>query len=347
MSNIKEIYLHYEDFILILHDDDTVGRTLYDFPEYFLWTAPFRCDKCKALLILNGEMEHYQSIPRAMGNEMNYGGTDVFECPCGNEIEIETLVNYYATSWFCDFDCNGATLTRIHFLWDIIHDLHNAKIKVRVLSNEKKFLDYRLKTLVDHALKTRGYVLIVEGNDDEEIWNQFLRRNWNYYGNIDISRINIAKYGSGGIDAAIKATKYFKGRVLKAIPHKLILDSDNKKDEKIKLLKKNGIAPSKYHILDLKEIESYLFEAQAISKIITVDKKRIDEDLNNFKPIGKEQLDAIFKKHLGRNASSSEKGLIARALKELPLEIKTIIKEIIVETTKLDDVIYDTNDTLD
>lgn len=332
-----EIYLeHEDDFLkLPLHSSTSTGYPIMPLPSWFTWWAPFQCEKCGQITIIEGEIEAFQSLDRQMGTETLYGRTEDYICQkCENTITIDVTVSHYTYCWDCEVEVEGATPVFVDFLEDYIKKLHKQKVEFKQLKSEKADLESRFKTLLEHVKKTGGYVLIVEGKDEKQIWSQFARRT-----GIDVSRLNIAMYGKGGLDEAIKLAKQFKGLVLKSIPHKLVIDSDNEKKEKIEKLRRNEINQSNYHILEKKEIESYLMDAQAISQVLSVSKSVIEKDLKTFGMAGKEQLDALFKKHSGTKATSSVKGLIARAIRELPFEITEILREIEKKSTMIDEAI--------
>jgi len=168
--------------------------------------------------------------------------------------------------------------------------------------------------------KRHGFLIIVEGDDDLEVIRQFFIN-----GGIDMNRISIVKYGKGGCEEAIKFLKSFKSRILKEIPHLLILDSDNKKEEYEKKLKSEGFLKEEYYIFDQKEIESYLIDIKAISTILSVPEKIISRDLKIKKTMGKEELDYIFEKYYGAKPDSQTKGLIAKNM-DVPVEFVNIIE---------------------
>ncbi len=324
-----EIYLQHKSLFFRVIQSETIGMTVYDLPDLLKWIAAYRCNKCTQIAIFEGEAECFDHQQREMGFETFYGSTDILYCPnCDEEITFESFISYYAMSWFCEFECDNAELVQINQLRLYLKALHESKMELRKLQSKEKDILRRLELLAEHAKKMNGYILIVEGDDDLEVWNRLLMTK-----NVDLTKIDIAKYGEGGMDAAIKAAKFFKGKVLKTIPHKLIIDSDNMGDEIKNKLRKSGI--KSYHILEKKEIESYLIEPKALSQILNIDMKTIDEELNNIgaNP-GKEQLDHIFRTFTGKKATSSAKGLVAGALEKTPIEIDEIINNIKLEIVK-------------
>jgi 5S rRNA maturation endonuclease (ribonuclease M5) len=283
-------------------------------------------------------MECFDVKPREMGSETFYGSTDVLCCPnCDNEITFETFVNHYASSWFCEFECDRAELVQVNGLLDLLEELGSCNSELKKLKSESGDLQRRLELLVEKAQKTNGYILIVEGDDDEEVWNRLLLRE-----GVDVARVNIAKYGDGGLDSAIKAAKYFKGRILKTIPHKLIVDSDNRGDERRIRLKKAGIR--NFHILSKKEIESYLLEPKALSQILNADLRTIRQELHKTRKHGKEELDRLFMQIMGKKATPSAKALIAGALEKVPPEMDRIIREIKAAIYELDKILQESED---
>ena len=130
------------------------------------------------------------------------------------------------------------------------------------------------------------------------------------------------------MDEAIKACTLLDKPVLKDIPKKLILDSDNNRDETEKKLKKYGIGKENYHILEKKEIDSYLIDSKALSTVSGLDEKYVEDLIEKHKITSKGGLENMFFKELGIKATSEIKGLIARNLPDTPEEFKAICEEI-------------------
>lgn len=342
MLTDAEVYLESEEEFLTLPLSSSTSSVyvIWDLPQWFFWYLPFKCNKCGQISLFQGEIEIGESHQREMGSQVIYGGSDTFYCEkCDNEITVEVSVDNYAHGWDVEIGTNEATPMLIEGLENFLEGLHDKSCKLKELEVQKTDLESRLQVLVEHAIKTRGYVLIVEGDDDEEVWGQLIRN----FG-IDSSRVNIAKYGDGGLNSAIKAAKFFRGRILKSTPHKLIIDSDNERKKVIQELKKHGIKPVDCHILRRKEIESYLMDSHAIAQILNVSKSIIDYNMKEFGCSGKEELNKIFKKHTGKKATPSLKGVLARALNPIPAELKKILEEINIQTTKMDRAIEDNED---
>ncbi|NIA09231.1 MAG: hypothetical protein GWP10_05720, partial [Nitrospiraceae bacterium] len=142
------------------------------------------------------------------------------------------------------------------------------------------------------------FLLIVEGKDDNKIWTQFLQKT-----GIDFltNRVSVVSPGdskdrNGGWRKAIEMGRFIKKARI-STPFMIVLDSDNKssRDKKEMALKNERFSTEAYHVLDEKEIESYLLDPAIISKTIThktIDE--IEEAINKSKRNGKEKLDDVF-----------------------------------------------------
>ena len=90
-------------------------------------------------------------------------------------------------------------------------------------------------------------------------------------------------------------------------------------------MRQEGIPIEKYHILDEKEIESYLLDPVGISKITTKNVSEVEEAMSNSKRGGKEKLDEVFT-NLGLDKPPAEmKALIVLHMADIPDEIVSII----------------------
>lgn len=175
------------------------------------------------------------------------------------------------------------------------------------------------------------FLLIVEGRDDNKIWRQFLQKT-----GIDLTtkRVSVVSPGdsedkNGGYKKAIEMGIFIKKARI-STPFMIVLDSDGKNSgaEKEKELIQEGISKEKYHILDGKEIESYLLDPGGISGVTTKNMSEVEEAMSNSKRGGKEKLDDVFK-NLGLDKPPAEtKALIVLHMAEIPDEIVSIIDKI-------------------
>ncbi len=201
------------------------------------------------------------------------------------------------------------------FLDNIILDLEHDSLKEELESLQKA------KT----KQKIPNYILIVEGKDDVFVWRGLLWKKGIEPGPSNIRIISGSQ--GGGFTEAISAIQAVKKLQLQC-KIKLVVDSDNKKEAREKKLRDDNIGSSEYWILQEKEIESYLFDAQAIASVTSEKKDVVEAKMQACKRRGKEQLEELFK-ILGLSKPDEQtKQFIARALPEIPVEIDTIINEI-------------------
>jgi len=328
-KKLPEIYFIAEGYCLVLNEKESVGHVFSKEPEYFEWISACRCNKCGQIIIIFGDAQFDHAKEREMGPEYWYFDTQYYNCPnCGQSIIADLILTQYAYIWDCELDLSGAE--KIHL--EGLRELAEIKAHYESILSEKRTLEQRIlilqnriQQIKDRAESIKIYVLIVEGKDDQVIWEQFLKRE-----GAPMDSIEILTYGKGGIDEAIKAATMFRGRVLRKIPHKLIIDSDNNIKEVESKLKKHGIRRDNFHILKEKEIEAYLLDEEAIARVLSIDITELKEFIKKLKGArGKEKLDAIGNRFIGHPPNSQTKGLIARAIKEVPEEIRSIISEII------------------
>jgi len=171
--------------------------------------------------------------------------------------------------------------------------------------------------------KSPSYLLIVEGRDDVKVWAKFLER-----ADIDPIRVRVASSGepSGGHTKALEIGKFIK-RARIPTPFKIIVDSDNKHQEKEDTLKQEGFKPNEYHILSEKEIESYLIDAKAISNVTAKSIEEVSKAIENSKGSGKEKLNNIFTQLGFSEPNDCTKEYLAAQI-DIPDEISLLIKEI-------------------
>jgi len=322
----SEVHLFHENDFLSLEMglNYTQWHVVEELPDFFTSVSAHRCKKCDQTLIVIGEASFEETDQREMGPEYYYYIHQDLTCPkCGQDAEVGIQITYYAHCWDIDSDNIGVEDVWIEGLdW-----LAEKYWELERISAEKETLTRKLERQAEEALRlserSNFYVLIVEGKDDVAVWEQFLSNR-----EIPLDNVQIEKYGEGGLNEAIKAAKLFSGKKLKLIPHKLILDSDNDPKSVLKTLKENGIKKEHFHILERKEIDSYLLDEQAISDVLSIKKEDLEDFTKNLKLKGKARLEAIFQQFMGHPPDPQTKGLIVRAMKKIPDEIMSIIWEI-------------------
>ena len=171
--------------------------------------------------------------------------------------------------------------------------------------------------------KSPSYLLIVEGRDDAKVWGKFLERE-----NVDPIKVRVVSSGepAGGHTKALEIGKFIK-RARIPTPFKIILDSDNKHQEKEETLKKEGFKDNEYHILSEKEIESYLVDAKAISSLTAKPTEEVEESIPTAQGSGKAKLKNIFLKLGFSEPNDCSKEYLAAQI-DIPEEILSLIKEI-------------------
>lgn len=325
-----------EGYCLSLNEKESAGLVFFEKPEYIDWISACRCKGCGQIITLFGAVEFDHTEKREMGPQYFYYDQNYSNCPnCGQDIDTDLMLTEYAYCWDYELDLSGAESILVEGLKSLAE--RQAKLESRTLETEtleKRMarLKDRIKQLKKQSESKNMYVLIVEGKDDQVVWEQFLLQE-----NTPIHSIEILKYGDGGLDEAIKAAVMFRGRKLKMIPHKLIIDSDNNLEIAKKKLEKRGISESDFHILQKKEIDAYLLDQEAISQVLSINAEELEEFCGQLKGVkGKETLEAIGNHFIGRPLDSQSKGLIARAMKNTPEEIHSIISEIRAKVQEFD-----------
>jgi 5S rRNA maturation endonuclease (ribonuclease M5) len=167
-------------------------------------------------------------------------------------------------------------------------------------------------------------ILIVEGKDDKAILQQLLAKT-----KLDVTKIVLTTGAhAGGWEDAIRTVEFLK-RIRLEIPCFVVLDSNGDPKGKLSALTKLGVTEKNAHVLKKKEIESYIIDPQALSKVLNADSDEIARELAEIKIKGKGKLETIFKKRGLPNPDDQVKGLIARALPSVPDEIMSLAKRII------------------
>lgn len=175
--------------------------------------------------------------------------------------------------------------------------------------------------------KNPSFIFIVTGRDDVKVWNQFFIKNAI---NPEKQKIRIVSSGSnkgGGFEKLIETGKFLQ-KIRSPIPFLLVEDSDNKKEEKEKKLKDEGFSEGEYHIFSEKEIEDYLLDPIAISKLTGKSIEEVEEVIRNSNGRGKEKLANIFKKLSLSKPRAETKELIVTHMDTIPEEISQIMNKV-------------------
>ena len=178
------------------------------------------------------------------------------------------------------------------------------------------------------------FVLITEGRDDVKVWGKFIEKS-NLFPDseeIKVIRGEEDKEEKGGWTMAIKKMgllKLLNDLGILSIPFMGVLDSDNRKDEKIhKLQEANFSSDNYYCILSKGEIEDYLLDPKAISKVTGKGVEDVDKAIIASKGSGKKKLAKVFK-ILGFSEPSAEtKELLVANLETHPQEIESMLQSI-------------------
>ncbi len=175
-------------------------------------------------------------------------------------------------------------------------------------------------------------LVIVEGRDDRLILKEFLRKDKINVPRDKINIVNIPQEKSGE-SRAIEFGETLKKTGI-SIPLLIILDSDGeaKRESKIKNMRQKGFKDEEYYILKEKEIESYLIDANAISRVTGRSLEEVNQAIEKMPGNGKSKLQNIFK-NLDSELGGGDKEKIAANLSEIPKDIKEIIDKMKVSLT--------------
>jgi len=142
-------------------------------------------------------------------------------------------------------------------------------------------------------------ILIVEGADDVAVWSQWL-------GSADLAKKGVfAVKGGDGEGDAIKLAVYMQhlqDSGIRSGPFLLVLDSDDKKEDKRQHVLAQGLRDENFYVLERKELEDYLLDAAAISGEFQVEEAFVASEIEKARP-GKEGLNSVVA------AVSEQKGM--------------------------------------
>ena len=108
----------------------------------------------------------------------------------------------------------------------------------------------------------------------------------------------------------------------------LIEDSDNIKENKEKRLKDEGFSEGEFHIFSEKELESYLIDPIAISKLTNKSIEEVEDAIRISNGRGKEELANIFKNLSLSKPKAETKELLVTNMNAIPEEICQIVDKV-------------------
>lgn len=150
-------------------------------------------------------------------------------------------------------------------------------------------------------------LLIVEGDDDEAAWSQWLAT-----AGLAERGVIAVKGGAGDGDAINLALymAHLRDAGIRSGPFLLVVDADGPLDRREGDLKARGLKEIDFHVLRKGELEDYLLNAEAISSVLDGDVGKVSSALARKR--GKEGLNLVLQQVFGRSAADSTlKGLIA------------------------------------
>jgi predicted ATP-dependent endonuclease of OLD family len=164
--------------------------------------------------------------------------------------------------------------------------------------------------------------LLVEGRDDAKVWRQFLIKE-----GVDPSQepIEIIPGKNSGGREEVLASCDLLSRI--GHPYYAVLDQDaeqtvREKFHKLRLREQN------LRFLSKGEIEDYLVDPTAIAALLNRPRQDVELLLARVGGRGKQRLDAVLRDLNITKVSSEVKELLALQLRELPVEISSLIREI-------------------
>jgi hypothetical protein len=178
------------------------------------------------------------------------------------------------------------------------------------------------------------FVLITEGRDDVKVWGKFIEKSNLFPDQKEIKVIKGEedKEEKGGWTMAIKKMgllKLLNDLGILSIPFMGVLDSDNRKDEKIHKLQEANFSSDNYCcILSKGEIEDYLLDSKAISKVTGKGVEEVDKAIIASKGSGKKKLAKVFKNLEFSEPSAETKELLVANLETCPQEIESMLQSI-------------------
>jgi len=175
--------------------------------------------------------------------------------------------------------------------------------------------------------KNPSFIFIVTGRDDVKVWNQFFIKNAFYPEKQKIRIVSSGSNKGGGFEKLIETGKFLQ-KIRSPIPFLLVEDSDNIKKDKEKRLKDEGFSEGEYHIFSEKELEDYLIDSNAISKLTSKSIEEVEEVIRISNGRGKEKLAKIFKKLSLSKPRAETKELLVANMDTIPEEISQIINKV-------------------
>jgi len=196
----------------------------------------------------------------------------------------------------------------------VVRDENNGVSRIERLNEraDKIFQNRGLLKTFMFAPYGRGVMpaalLIVEGPDDLEIWNVWLKST----GLAESGVVSVRGGEDSGdpVDLALHL-RHLKNAGIRSGPSLLVVDSDGDQAAKEKSLVGKGLDKSDFHVLAKKEIEDYLLDANAIADLFGADPASVANEIKNARP-GKEGLNAVVRKFSSFSSADKQvKAMIA------------------------------------
>ena len=168
--------------------------------------------------------------------------------------------------------------------------------------------------------RSRGKaVMIVEGRSDLLVWRTILERS-----GVDLDVVQVLR-SNGWQDACSLAqfVGFLEEIGIHSLGYILVLDSDGDRETKIAAVKERGLDAEKCFVLQEKELESYLTDADAIAKVTGRAEEDVVKTIKQTKGRGKERLKKILKT-LGVRCDSGILQALALNLARVPDELVAV-----------------------
>lgn len=339
MDESPRIFVVLPETTLGISLNETISYFGEEFSEGSDVILPIKCKNCGHISLKVSSLEHVSTNNnRQMGPELFYtANLEETECTsCGNQINIMVDISTYAGSWSVDdYTFDGCDLIFIEALERTLDNFSAKAVKAyRLLEDlyeERAYLKEEVKSLQELAEKKihLNYILVVEGPDDVDIWTGLLL---NKSLDPQARKIHIIRGArKGGRSEAIAAFDTVK-RLPVHCKKKLVVDSDNDEERAHLEIKNANFTDNEYYVLSVKEMETHLLNAHAISLVTGVDEKLIIEKMQTMSRRGKEGLEQLFLSLGLGKISAQTKLLIAKRLPSIPSELERILDEIRRET---------------
>jgi hypothetical protein len=289
------------------------------FGGYAFWPPDFEvlslavaavCKDCGEVNFLHDEEpEETESHEREMGSEVYYAGQCIGECgSCGLEdLSVEVQFTVYANQCeFFDYRENNCIFTNISG-----YDRTLTKIRDAVFRSYTRAVDE--EALAEWVRDPAGCAVFVEGDDDQAVVDEFLKRSANLW-RAGYAWQLFKGMSGGGKEQAVRSANYVSKvskRIGRSIPYLIVVDGDAKDW----LDSQDEIDPKRLFLLSEKEIDSYLLQPKAIAEVFDVAESVIQTMMPSGG--GKEQLESLIRR-LGFQPRAEVKRIIARHVEPIP-----------------------------